>query len=86
MTVVMMERRVKAMTNTEQELKIKILQRKFVFDGKTFDDPNPNFSIERVKGYLANNFPTIINSVVKQQKTVNGFLQIELTKNGGTHG
>ena len=72
--------------NNSENLQIKILQRKFVFEGKELDDPNPNFSVDRVKGYLANTYPTILNSIVKSQVNEDGYLKIELTKNGGTHG
>ena len=70
----------------EQPMKVTLVRRVFTFEGKTYDDPNPIFSVERAKIFLANESASIANAKVLSDEIVGNRRIIELGKNAGTHG
>lgn len=63
--------------------------REFVYDGRTFPDPDPALSVEEVKTSFAQFFPELANAEVKESTRGEGGNQVQvfhLVKRVGTKG
>lgn len=67
-------------------MEFTLIRRIFEFEGQEFSDPNPKMSVDRVKAFLANEKPAIINATVISDTTEGNKRIIKLGKNAGTHG
>ena len=45
--------------------------RQFVYDGRTFPDPDPKLSVDEVRQYLANLLPELANAETRTSKRGN---------------
>lgn len=60
--------------------------RKFVYDGKSYDDPNPDFSIDQVREHMANFFPELTTAEVLPARTEGDDQIIEFKRKVGVKG
>ncbi|MBI2836119.1 MAG: PRTRC system protein C [Chloroflexi bacterium] len=60
------------------------MARKFLYDGREFDDPDPNLTPEDVRKMMADFFPELANAEIKEHKrendTLYGFIKKVGTK------
>ncbi|KKN14597.1 hypothetical protein LCGC14_0994580 [marine sediment metagenome] len=62
------------------------MARKFVYDGKSYDDPNPEFSVDQVREHMANFFPELTTAEVLPARTEGDDQVIEFKRKVGTKG
>ena len=61
------------------------MARIFVYDGREFPDPDPNFKVEEVRQHMTNFFPELSNAETKESKRGEDTI-IEFKKRVGTKG
>lgn len=61
------------------------MPRIFVYDGREFDDPNPNLSVDEVRQHMASYFPELSNAETKQSKREEDDI-VEFKRRVGTKG
>jgi len=44
------------------------MSREFVYDGRSFPDPDPNLKVDEVRQHMANYFPELSNAETKESK------------------
>lgn len=59
--------------------------REFVYDGRSFPDPDPNLSVDQVRQSMAAFFPELANAETKQTKRGEDDI-VEFKKRVGTKG
>lgn len=61
----------------------KPLKRVFVYDGREYEDPDPELSIDTVKEAMVMSLPELANSTYKKTKRGDGTLAVEFEKVSG---
>ena len=61
------------------------MARKFIYDGREFEDPDPALSIDEVKNHLATFYGEVANATT-QERTEGENTVIEFTRRVGTKG
>lgn len=61
-------------------------KRVFKYQGQTYDDPGPEYSVEEVKKHLAGIFPEVSQAEVQEKELDDGSLEITFVKRAGTKG
>ena len=59
--------------------------REFIYDGRTFPDPDPKMSVDEVRQSMVNFFAELANAETKQSKRGDDDI-IEFTRRVGTKG
>lgn len=59
--------------------------REFVYDGRSFPDPDPNLKVDEVRQHMAQFFPELSNAETKESKRGEDTV-IEFKKRVGTKG
>ena len=67
-------------------MKIKVVEREFVYHGVTLADPNPRFSIEEVRTFYANQFPELTSAAITGPETVGDRLRYSFERAIGSKG
>lgn len=65
---------------TEQKKRI------FKYQGQTYDDPGPEYTVEEVKKHLATIFPEVSQAEIQKKELDDGTLEITFVKRAGTKG
>ncbi len=61
------------------------MTREFVYDGRSFPDPDPNLSVEEVKTMMADFFPEISNAETREKQEGDNTI-VEFVRRVGTKG
>jgi PRTRC genetic system protein C len=65
---------------------IERLERLFVFNGVKLPDPNPDFTVERVRDMYVNTYPELATAAVEGPTPVNGAMQYTFVRAIGAKG
>ena len=60
-------------------------ERKFIYDGREFPDPDPSLSVEQVRDMMADFFPELVNAEWREAKVGDDTL-FEFQRKVGTKG
>ena len=67
-------------------VKVEKLERIFLFNGAKLPDPNPEFSIEQVRGMYVNTYPELATAAIEGPTPVNSAMQYVFTRAVGAKG
>ena len=62
------------------------MARVFKYDGKAYQDPGAEYSVEEVKRHLAAIFPEVAQATVEEKALEDGTTEITFIKRAGTKG
>lgn len=70
------------------DIKVETLTREFVDSktGTTFSDPNPGYSPEQVRDFLAVNYPHLVNSKIEGPEILKSKIKFKFVTAVGTKG
>lgn len=60
--------------------------RKFVYNGKVYDDPDPALSVDEVRAYLADFYEELTNAEAEEKRLADGTLEVTFKRRIGTKG
>lgn len=63
-----------------------ITRRVFKYNGQTYDDPGPEYTVEEVKKHLATIFPEVSQAETEEKDLDDGTKEITFIKRAGTKG
>ncbi len=61
-------------------------KRIFKYNGQTYDDPGPEYTIEEIKTHLASIYPEISQAKAEEKTLDDGTLEVTFVKRAGTKG
>ncbi len=64
----------------------QVQKRVFKYDGKTYEDPGAEYTIEQIKQHLAGTFPEVAQAKAEEKTLDDGTLEITFVKRAGTKG
>lgn len=67
-------------------LKVETLKREFVVDGVRVPDPNPDFTLDQVRDFLAAAYPEIQTAALSGPEAAGSVLRYSFARSIGTKG
>lgn len=67
-------------------MKKQLIIRQFVFDDLVLDDPNPDWTPEKVKTFYAPQYPSLTSALINEGKVKDGVIKFKFVTKVGING